>query len=173
MSRVSKRKHVMKEMLEDNFDHPDPTKKQQIVRIISSRGNNLHEVETGNDESDTNETFLVSMPMKFRNNIWIKRGDFIIIEEIEEGNKVRGEIVRMLSPEHVKEFTKDGIWPIKFAKKRVEVTNKDDDNDSESDLVQNTNRWNAGDESESSEEEDSQTSDDENEASTNKQVVKS
>lgn len=172
MSRVSKRKHVMKEMLEDNFDHPDPTKKQQIVRVISSRGNNLHEVETGNCESDSNETFLVSMPMKFRNNIWIKRGDFIIIEEIEEGNKVRGEIVRILSPEHVKEFTKDGIWPKKFAKNPVEVQSKDD-SDSDSDLIENTNRWNRGEASESSEEEDSEISDDENEASTNKQVDKS
>lgn len=149
MSRVSKRKHVVREMYEDNFDHP--TENQQIVRVISSRGNNLHEVETAT-ESDQPETFLVSMPVKFRNNIWIKRGMFIIIESIEEGNKVRGEIVRILTPEHVKEFTKDGIWPKKFTKNvdKEEASGSDSD----SDLIPNTNRKQQEEDSESTEEED-------------------
>ena len=36
---------------------------------MSSKGNNLHEVQTAKGEH-----YLVSMPTKFRKNVWIKRG---------------------------------------------------------------------------------------------------
>ncbi len=45
---------------------------------------------------------LVSMPNKFRKNVWVKRGDFVIIEPIDEGSKVRGEIANVLYKEQVK-----------------------------------------------------------------------
>lgn len=135
MSRVTKRKHVMKEMLADDFEHP--VNNQQIAKVISSKGNNLHEVEP----STGVEQFLVSMPTKFRKNVWIKRGDFVIIEPIDEGDKVKAEIVRILTPQHIKEFTKDGIWPSKF------LVDKEKDpvvtycgSDEEDGLVRNTNR---------------------------------
>ena len=41
-----------------------------VYQVISGRGNNLHEVVTAQGE-----TFLVSMPTKFRKNVWIKRGE--------------------------------------------------------------------------------------------------
>lgn len=152
MSKVTKRKHVMKEMQTDDFDPPGSN--QQIVRILGSRGNNLHEVESaepienGDNKTDDNEVdsscgrFLVSMPTKFRKNVWVKRGDFVIVEPIDEGDKVKAEIVRILTPQHIKEFIKDGIWPQKF-------NTKNDDNpkeksagssDDDFDLVRNTNR---------------------------------
>lgn len=122
----------MKEIFEDDFSLPKDN--QQIVKIISSRGNNLHEVETS---LEPEEKFLVSMPTKFRKNVWIKRGDYVIVEPIEEGDKVKAEIVRILTPEHIKIFTNDGIWPKKFTKKRqIEDLENLDDND----LVKNTNR---------------------------------
>ena len=37
--------------------------------MTASRGNNLHEVETAEQQK-----YLVSMPTKFRKNVWIKRG---------------------------------------------------------------------------------------------------
>lgn len=136
MSRVTKRKHVMKEMLADDFEHP--TSSQQIAKVISSKGNNLHEVES----SIGDEQFLVSMPTKFRKNVWIKRGDFVIIEPIEEGDKVKAEIVRILTPQHIKEFTKDGVWPDKFLNdkgKDAAATHSGSDDDDDG-LVRNTNR---------------------------------
>ena len=39
------------------------------VQVTGGRGNNLHEVVDAE-----NKTFLVSMPNKFRKNIWVKRG---------------------------------------------------------------------------------------------------
>uniref|UniRef100_A0A6E8W1T5 Probable RNA-binding protein EIF1AD n=1 Tax=Anopheles coluzzii TaxID=1518534 RepID=A0A6E8W1T5_ANOCL len=130
MSRVTKIKHVLKEQEADDFDVPKEN--QQIVRIVASRGNNLHEVETAQDGE---ERFLVSMPVKFRKNVWIKRGNFVLVEPIEEGNKVKAEICRILTPEHIKVFEKEGVWPRKFSRKRELEDDLDEDG-----LFRNTNR---------------------------------
>lgn len=156
---------MMKEIQADDFEPPAPN--QQIVRILGSRGNNLHEVESneplpnnrnnddeGEAEAETetsSDRYLVSMPTKFRKNVWVKRGDFVIVEPINEGDKVKAEIVRILTPQHIKEFTKDGIWPDKFAsKKSNEAKNNDadkpqnedggDDDENDDELFKNTNR---------------------------------
>ena len=88
MSKATKRKHVTKEIQ----DLTVPTEAQLIVRIIQSRGNNLHEVV-----DRTGSQYLVSMPVKFRRNIWVKRGDFVLVEPIPEGQKVKAEIVKILT----------------------------------------------------------------------------
>ncbi|XP_017075131.1 probable RNA-binding protein EIF1AD [Drosophila eugracilis] len=153
---ISRRKHLMKEMMED--DYALPTENQQIVRVVSSRGNNLHEVETAKIE----ENFLVSMPNKFRKSMWVKRGDFLLIEPIEEGDKVKAEICKILTPEHIKEYTKAGVWPDKFTKKpsQEESSNQNhDDSDFEDDLLPNTNR--PVNQESSCDEEDEETSSDE------------
>ncbi|XP_042746707.1 probable RNA-binding protein EIF1AD [Lagopus leucura] len=66
MSRATKRKHVTREVLEE---HVVPAPQQRIVRVLSSPGNNLHEVETADGSR-----FLASMPPRFRHHVWIKRG---------------------------------------------------------------------------------------------------
>lgn len=135
MSKVNKRKHVMKEMQTDDFDAPESN--QRICRILGSRGNNLHEVESAepftgtstdttppstdatntttdnaNDGSggghDTSCQFLVSMPTKFRKNVWVKRGNFVIAEPIDEGDKVKAEIVRIFDGPTHQRVQKDG-----------------------------------------------------------------
>ncbi|XP_068681921.1 probable RNA-binding protein EIF1AD isoform X1 [Montipora foliosa] len=106
MSKATKRKHVAKEVLED-YVVPDPN--QQIVKVVSSRGNNLHEIET----PDGNK-FLVSMPSKFRKSVWIKRGDFVIVDPIKEGNKVCAEIVYILYGKQIKYLKNEGLWPKAF-----------------------------------------------------------
>ena len=42
-----------------------------FVQILGNVGSNLHEVLTPDGQ-----TFLASLPMQFRKNIWIKRGRF-------------------------------------------------------------------------------------------------
>ena len=136
MSRVKLLKHVKRELDSDDFSLP--TEKQKICRIISSKGNNLHEVESSNE---TEENFLVSMPPKFRKNVWIKRGDFVLVEPIEEGDKVKAEICRIISPEHQKEYEKNFVWPKRFTKKREHESDNDQKSDSDDDdLPQNPNR---------------------------------
>lgn len=88
MSVATKRKYVFQEFNDMNL----PTDSQIIVRIIQARGDNLHEVVTS-----AGEQYIVSMPTKFRHNIWVKRGDYIVIEPIVEGKKVKGEIVKILT----------------------------------------------------------------------------
>ena len=102
-----------------------------ILKYIFIAGNNLHEVE-----NELESKFLVTMPTKFRKNVWIKRGSYVLVEEIDEGDKVKAEIVRVLSAEHEKEFKKHNLWPKKFTKKRDcdEMSNEDDE------IHQNLNR---------------------------------
>uniref|UniRef100_V9LDF3 Probable RNA-binding protein EIF1AD n=1 Tax=Callorhinchus milii TaxID=7868 RepID=V9LDF3_CALMI len=145
MSRATKRKHVVQEVM---GDYPTPSENQQIVRVTNSPGNNLHEVETAQGER-----FLVSMPTKFRKNIWIKRGDFIIVDPIVEGEKVKAEITSILYREHIKQLRKEGVWPVSFlppaantesrAKDHIgSEEEKSQDSEDESDLFVNTNRQN-------------------------------
>lgn len=101
------------------------------------------------EPEDTTETCLASMPTKFRRNVWVKRGDFVLIESIDEGDKVKAEIVRVLTPEHVKEYKKANLWPTKFIRTRdeeQEVVKKDDDEevDSMDEEFQNPNRRGGG-----------------------------
>ncbi|XP_026859407.1 probable RNA-binding protein EIF1AD [Electrophorus electricus] len=106
MSQATKRKHVVKEVL---GDYVTPSENQQIMRILGTNGNNLHEAVT-----ESGERFLLSMPTKFRKNIWIKRGDFVIIDPIEEGDKVKGEISFILYRDHIQYLKKLGVWPKGF-----------------------------------------------------------
>ncbi|XP_063044307.1 probable RNA-binding protein EIF1AD [Engraulis encrasicolus] len=154
MSQATKRKHVFKEVL---GDYVTPTDNQQIVRVVGSPGNNLHEAATSEGER-----YLVSMPTKFRKNIWIKRGDFVIVDPIEEGDKVKGEISAILYRDHIHYLQKLGMWPEGFRENRLSEERKDgeqqkgedkgeeeeecgDNSESEeddSDLFVNTNRNN-------------------------------
>lgn len=156
MSQATKRKHVVQEVLGECVN---PTENQQIVKVIGSRGNNLHEVVT-----DQGETFLVSMPPKFRKNIWIKRGDYVIVDPIKEGEKVKAEISVILYKDHIQHLQRLQLWPDGFVEqpasqektdrrpgRRAGEEGKDeeddegngsssDSEDDESDLFVNTNR---------------------------------
>ncbi|XP_029170116.1 probable RNA-binding protein EIF1AD [Nylanderia fulva] len=104
-SIITKRKYVIQEL----DDMSLPTDSQSIVQIVQARGHNLHEVVT-----PSGEQFIVSMPTKFRQNIWVKRGDYIVIEPIQEGKKVKGEIVKILTKDHIKWYKAQTCWPSEF-----------------------------------------------------------
>ncbi|XP_055987957.1 probable RNA-binding protein EIF1AD isoform X1 [Sorex fumeus] len=169
MSQATKRKHVVKEVL---GEHVVPTAHQQIVRVLRTPGNNLHEVETAQGQR-----FLVSMPSKYRKNIWIKRGDFLIVDPIEEGEKVKAEISFVLCKDHVRSMQKDGLWPTAFSEvveKResrqtqlelpAEPPASGDDSssaDDDTDLFINTNRLQYEESEEESDEEDEEEEEEE------------
>ncbi|KAF6210421.1 hypothetical protein GE061_013527 [Apolygus lucorum] len=112
MSKSTKRKHVVKELQTNDFSVPADN--QQIVKLKEGRGNNLHSVE-----SEDGSEFLVSMPSKFRRNVWVKRGDYLIIDVIPEGDKVRGEISAILDAEFTKFLKKSGSWPKAFEEPEI------------------------------------------------------
>jgi len=154
MSQSTKRKHVTKEVLDD-FELPKDN--QKIVKLVAGKGNNLHQVI----EADETTSYLVSMPTKFRKNVWIKRGDFCIIENIEEGDKVKGEIVRILYKEQIRSIKSENLWPFKDASESEGKSAKNFDlppnssDEEEEELFQNPNRQQVEiSESESSESED-------------------
>lgn len=114
-----------------------PSENQQIVKVTGGKGNNLHEVMDASQN-----TFLVSMPSKFRKNIWIKRGDYVIIDPIEEGDKVKGEIAHILFSDHIRDIQEEGLWPKAFEQEEAKPTSyiQDDllppsDSDEDEDLA--------------------------------------
>ncbi|XP_077996343.1 breast cancer metastasis-suppressor 1-like protein [Glandiceps talaboti] len=181
MSKATKRKHVFGEVL---GEYVLPEDNQLIVKVIAPRGNNLHEVETPDGER-----YLASMPSKFRKNVWIKRGDFVIVDPITEGDKVKAEIFTILYPKQVKYIQKEGKWPEGFTEKCREQTEEQnilngksqvnggsggggsegeeedsEDSDNDDDLFVNTNRPNVFyEESEDSSDDDDDDDDEEEE----------
>eukprot|EP00051_Salpingoeca_urceolata_P004788 m.67658 g.67658 ORF g.67658 m.67658 type:complete len:174 (-) comp13842_c0_seq2:131-652(-) len=156
MSKATKARITGREVLDD---YPEPTEQQAIVKVLSSKGNNLHEAEWPDGD-----IHLCSMPAKFRRNIWIKRGNFVIVDPIEEGNAVKGEIVHVLLKNQMRHLKQLDQWPERFNDRSAEASSAgdpgdddketDDDgderdshggdesnsSDSESDLIPNTNR---------------------------------
>ncbi|XP_039567173.1 probable RNA-binding protein EIF1AD, partial [Passer montanus] len=76
-----------------------------LSQVLGTPGNNLHEVETAEGTR-----FLASMPPRFRRHIWIKRGDFLLVDPILEGSKVKAEISLVLLPPHVRSLQRQGLW---------------------------------------------------------------
>ncbi|XP_068779895.1 probable RNA-binding protein EIF1AD isoform X2 [Struthio camelus] len=140
MSQATKRKHVAREVLDERVV---PSPRQRIVRVLGTPGNNLHEVETAEGAR-----FLVSMPPKFRRHIWIKRGDFLLVDPIEEGEKVKAEMRLVLFRDHVRFLQRQGLWPEAFTPRDEQSPQPGDPagEDSAGELFVNTNRAGAGDE---------------------------
>ncbi|XP_051631629.1 probable RNA-binding protein EIF1AD isoform X5 [Manacus candei] len=131
MSRATKRKHVVQQLLRDSVE---PRAAQSVVRVLGTPGNNLHEVETAEGTR-----FLASMPPRFRKHIWIKRGDFLLVDPIEEGSKVKAEISLVLLPPHVRSLQLQGLWPEAFGTPE-RPNSREGDGDKDGGLFVNTNR---------------------------------
>lgn len=165
MSATTKKKHVTNEILND---YPLPDGKREVVKVVASRGNNLHEVSNAKGEK-----FLVSMPSKFRKHVWIKRGDFILVEPIDEGDKVKAEISHILFKDQVKHIQDNNLWPEEFCEESAPVDKggipadflPPSDSDEEGDDCINVNRVNRHDYHESESEESSEEEDEEEDQS--------
>eukprot|EP00042_Codosiga_hollandica_P058066 m.871235 g.871235 ORF g.871235 m.871235 type:complete len:895 (-) comp59761_c1_seq4:1897-4581(-) len=118
MSEATKRKYVAQEIL---TDFPEPAPPQKIAQILASRGGNLHEYL---DQDGLKA--ICSMPSKFRKNVWIKRGDFVILDPISEGDKVKSEITSILYADQIRHLKKCNLWPEAFEKVDVDGPKKAD-----------------------------------------------
>lgn len=74
------------------------------------------------------------MPTKFRKNIWVKRGDYIVVEPIAEGDKIKAEIVKILNKDSMKYYKENNVWPKEF------TNNEKYQKESHNDIFVNTNR---------------------------------
>ena len=89
--------------------------------------------------------------LNLRKNVWIKRGDFVVVKPIEEGDKVKAEILTILYKEQIKYIKAENQWPVGFETVKVEEeqeegegkdkgSEEEEDSEDDSDLFQNTNR---------------------------------
>lgn len=97
----------------------EPTANQIIVRVTENRGQHIYSVEL-----PSGETTLTLLPAKFRNTIWIKRGDYLIIEDEETATpeknfsgKIRSLIKYVLYADQIKHFKSTNNWPKLFEDK--------------------------------------------------------
>ncbi|KAL8850006.1 MAG: hypothetical protein Q9221_005023 [Calogaya cf. arnoldii] len=85
-----------------------------IARVRKSEGKNLYLVELPKHT----DPLLVELPARFRSQIWIKRGGYVLIDTaafLDRDNKLDGEIVNIVREE--KEWRKQSYWPADFVKK--------------------------------------------------------
>ena len=78
-----------------------------IAKVSKAEGKNLFTVQV----PDGNKVLLVELPARFRSQIWIKRGGYVVIDKRAlEGreNKLDGEIVNVVRNE--KQWRKQTYW---------------------------------------------------------------
>ncbi|XVF00386.1 hypothetical protein REPUB_Repub03eG0281100 [Reevesia pubescens] len=85
---------------------------QSIMKVLSLRGSNLIEVmDAGGEKS------LALFPAKFQKSMWIKRGNFVVVDEsgkekaLESGSKVACIVSQVLFYEQVRALQKSPEWP--------------------------------------------------------------
>ncbi|OWM87939.1 hypothetical protein CDL15_Pgr000356 [Punica granatum] len=88
---------------------------ESIVQVVSLRGSNLVEVTDAKGQNS-----LALFPAKFQKTMWIKRGNFIIVDDsakekaLESGSKVACIVSRVLSYDQVRVLQKSPQWPEVF-----------------------------------------------------------
>ncbi|KAI7894935.1 uncharacterized protein EV154DRAFT_497425 [Mucor mucedo] len=97
------KKQTARNQLDDDFEI---TGDQTYARSLGPRGNHQHEVEL----LDGSKT-LVTLPPKFRNVVWLKRGHYVIVDPtVGITEKVGGEIAFVLFPKNIKDLKAAGKW---------------------------------------------------------------
>ncbi|ORX95429.1 nucleic acid-binding protein [Basidiobolus meristosporus CBS 931.73] len=113
-----------KKVTQDFFSScPEPTENQIFARVVGPRGKNLHEVELTDGQ-----VVLVSLPSRYRNLVYVKRGHYVIVEPIKNNDtKIFADIVYVLFPNHVKDLQTKGLFPAEFSCEKEDSSSDDDD----------------------------------------------
>lgn len=123
---MPKPKRSIQAVAEETLTPPDllpPS--QKIARVKSAAGNNLYNLELPAASADSSEQFttvLAELSSKFRSTIWMKRGNYVIVDTsalADRGNKLAGEIVNIVRDE--KRWRKMAYWPKEFEKEKQET----------------------------------------------------
>ncbi|CAF9943453.1 MAG: hypothetical protein ALECFALPRED_000397 [Alectoria fallacina] len=95
-----------------------------IALVKKAEGNNLYSVELPSGK----EPLLVELPSRFRSQIWIKRGGYVLVDRSafdDRENKLGGEIVNVVRDE--KQWRKQAYWPPEFVRKPTYLDDSEDD----------------------------------------------
>lgn len=85
---------------------------QSIMQVLDLRGSNLIEVMDAKAQK-----LLAIFPAKFQKSMWIKRGNFVVVDEsgreeaIESGRKVCAIVTQVLYHDQVSKLQKSPEWP--------------------------------------------------------------
>ena len=100
-SRLPPSKH---HLLASNEPPFELSSSQHIARIAKLHGNSLYTVEL-----PSKAEFLVELPSRFRNAVWVRRGGYVVVEtEGFTDGKVNGEIMEIVRDE--KQWRKMNYW---------------------------------------------------------------
>mgnify|MGYP000284359180 FL=1 len=125
----AKRKGGFRKGVEEQYINslPLPEEDEQIVQVIGARGASIFEVALSDEEvSKKASDHLALLPNKYRNVIWIKTKDFLIVDggvrkeedekdATEAGAKVQFIIKAILNKKQIKHIKKSGKWPLQLA----------------------------------------------------------
>jgi len=78
---------------------PVPGETEKIARVTELRGSNICEVEIPEGEK-----FLVQLPTKFRKTVWVKRGNYVIINRPTAWDNMQYKVKAM----------NESLWPKEF-----------------------------------------------------------
>lgn len=101
------KRNLLATAAETSTPPPDLDEGHSIALVKKAEGNNLYSVELPSGK----ETLLVELPSRFRSQIWIKRGGYVMIDRLafdNRENKLGGEIVNVVRDE--KQWRKQAYW---------------------------------------------------------------
>lgn len=119
----AKRKGKYRKSITDDYlnDLPLPESGDVVAQCQGARGSNIFEIAlTDAEVSDKSNLSLCLLPNKFRNVIWVKTRDFLILESAasdaeaiaENSSKVKYIIKHILNKNSIKNIEKSGLWPV-------------------------------------------------------------
>ncbi|KAL5615404.1 hypothetical protein BROUX41_005451 [Berkeleyomyces rouxiae] len=108
---MAKKKNFTHSVHNDDIEAPPALEAgQTIARVLKATSANAWECEL-----PSKKTLLVQLRSKLHNNVWVRRGGFVLVEtypEAEATGKVAGEIVNVVLDE--KRWRKMPYWPAEF-----------------------------------------------------------
>ena len=124
----SKRKSSYRKGVSSNYDQIDPdiVDGDCIVRILANRGSNQFDIQFPN----TLGSKICILPNRFRNLIWIKRNDFVVVSSTSssaDDPDCNFEIKHILNKDNIKHLKSIGKWPPDFLNLNENVPNDTQD----------------------------------------------
>ncbi|KAI9208176.1 uncharacterized protein BJ171DRAFT_235835 [Polychytrium aggregatum] len=118
------KKHTTQRFL---TEMPLPTPEHPVVKILEPRGNSFLVLFADG------QTTLATIPTKFRKVLWIKRGNFVIVQPIVDSKiKITHEVLYVLGPDHIKHIKQAGQWPPEFEQQQQQQQQQAESNDQDS-----------------------------------------
>jgi hypothetical protein len=123
----ARRKGKFRKGVEDSYltAELEPEEGDSVAQVLRARGANIFEIALTADEMSAKASEnLALLPNKYRNVIWVKTKDFLIVSggasELEEeedssgipaGSKVQYAVKHILNKAQIKHIKKIGKWP--------------------------------------------------------------